>query len=426
VWRAKVRDNARFFSPLGLESEGIAVDFQVGVNDYLYGTRFYSYLALKYGPERAVEWLRRGEDSKAFYADQFNHVFGRKLDDVWNDWIAFEHDYQKANLERLSKYPFTQVTALAPRGLGSISRAFVDPRTNSLIAGFRFPGRIGFVGRMDLATGKLTPLQEIKGMMLYKVTSTAFDADARTLYYTEDNYAFRDLMAVNVDTGKKRMLLKDARIGDFALNPTDKSLWGIRHQNGYATIVRIPAPYNSFNQVHTFPYGQIPFDLDISPDGKLISASFGEVTGRQTVRVWNLDSMSPDGDPVEAAELALPPSTPESFVFAADSKTMYGTSYYTGVSNVFRWDTTTGKYDAMSNASTGFFRPIPQADGSLIAYDYSGEGLRPVRFQPQVQEDLGTVDFLGTQVIKQWPELKTWGVGSPAKIDLDSMITRQG
>jgi hypothetical protein len=35
VWRAKVRDNERFFSPLGLESVGDAVDFQVGVNDYI-------------------------------------------------------------------------------------------------------------------------------------------------------------------------------------------------------------------------------------------------------------------------------------------------------------------------------------------------------------------------------------------------------
>ncbi len=98
VWRAKVRDKDRFFSPLGLESEGIAVDFQVGVNDYLYGTRFYSYLALTYGPEKAVEWLRRGEDSKAFYADQFKQVFGRGINDVWNDWIAFEHRFQDANL----------------------------------------------------------------------------------------------------------------------------------------------------------------------------------------------------------------------------------------------------------------------------------------------------------------------------------------
>ena len=104
-------------------------------------------------------------------------------------------------------------------------------------------------------------------MMLYKVTSLAFDPDARKAYYTEDNYAFRDIIEVDVDTGKKRMLLRDARIGDIVFNPADKSIWGIRHQNGFATIVRMPPPYPAFNQIHTFDYGQIPFDLDISPDG---------------------------------------------------------------------------------------------------------------------------------------------------------------
>src|SRR5689334_2981761 len=329
VWRAKVRDNDRFYSPLGLESQGIAVDFQVGVNDYLYGTRFYSYLALTYGPEKAVDWLRRPEGSKAFYAARFKQVFGRRLDDVWNDWIAFEHQYQKENLAKLAQYPLTETIKLSPHGLGSISRAYVDPKTNSLIAAFRYPGVIGFMGRLDLATGKLTKLQEIKGMMLYKVTSLAFDPDARTAYYTEDNYAFRDIVAVNVDTGRKRTLLKDARIGDLVVDPADKSIWGIRHQNGFATIVRIPPPYTSFNQVHTFKYGQIPFDLDISPDGSLISASFGEVNGDQSVRVWKIDSMSTEADPVEVSRLSLPPSTPEMFVFAPDGKTMYGTSYYT-------------------------------------------------------------------------------------------------
>jgi hypothetical protein len=423
VWRAKVRDHDKFYSPLGLESEGIAVDFQVGVNDYLYGTRFMSYLALKYGPDKFVEWQSRSEDSKGFYAAQFKKVFGHRLDDVWNDWIAFEQEYQKANLAKLGQYPLTETVKLSPKGLGSISRGYVDAKTNSLIAAFRYPGTIGFIGRMDLATGKLTKLQEIKGMMLYKVTSLAFDPDARTAYYTEDNYAFRDLVAVNVDTGRKRMLLRDARIGDLVLNPADKSIWGIRHENGLATIVRIPPPYGGFNQVHTFKYGQVPFDLDVSPDGTKISASFGEVDGTQSVRVWDLASLSPDGDPTEVARLDLPPSTPEGFSFAPDGKSLYGTSYYTGVSNVFRFDIASGKYDALSNASTGFFRPMPQPDGSLIAYEYSGQGLQPVRLQPQVQNDLGTVEFLGTHLVNARPELKQWGVGSPAKVDLDSMIT---
>jgi len=426
VWRSKVRDHDRFYSPLGLESEGIAVDFQVGVNDYLYGTRFMSYLALTYGPDKVVAWQSRPEDSKAFYAARFKQVFGKPIDQVWNDWIAFENDFQKANLARLAQYPLTQTQKLSPRGLGSISRGFVDPKTNSLIAAFRFPGTIGFVGRMDLATGKLTKLQEIKGMMLYRVTSLAFDPESRKAYYTEDNSAFRDILSVDVDTGRKRLLLKDARIGDIVFDRQDKALWGIRHQNGFATIVRIPAPYRSFNQVHTFKYGQIPFDLDVSPDGSLMSASFGEVNGKQTVRVWRMDSLRNDSDPAEVARLSLPPSVPEGFTFTPDGKTLYGTSYYTGASNVFRFDIATQKYDAVSNASTGFFRPILQPDGSLIAYEYSGEGLQPVRFQPQVQQDLGNVEFLGTRVVNEHPELKDWGVGSPAKIPLEELITSRG
>jgi hypothetical protein len=426
VFRAKVRDDDRFYSPLGLESEGTAVDFQVGVNDYLYGTRFYSWLALKYGPGKVVEWLSRDEASKPYYASQFKHVFGRKLDDAWSEWIGFEHDFQKANLAKLSAYPLTEVTHLSPKGLGSISRGFVDPKTNSLVGAFRYPGTIGFVGTMDLASGKLRKLQEIKGMMLYKVTSLAFDPDARKIYYTEDNYAFRDIIELDVDTGKKRMLLKDARIGDLVVNPADKTIWGIRHQNGFATIVRIPKPYEGFNQVHTFDYGQTPFDLDISPDGNRIAASMGEIDGKQSVRVWTTESMLSGGPLEEVARLDLPPSTPETFVFTPDGKGLVGTSYYTGVSNVFAFDIATQKYDVVSNASTGFFRPLPQPDGSLLVYEYTGAGLTPSRITPQKREDLGTVDFLGTKVIAAHPELKQWGVGSPAKVDLDPLITQRG
>jgi hypothetical protein len=426
VFRAKVRDGDKFYSPLGLESEGTAIDFQVGVNDYLYGTRFFSYLALTYGVERTVDWLRRDEGSAGFYASQFHRVFGKRLDTAWDEWIAFEKAFQKANLAKLGQYPLTEAVPLSPRGLGSMSRGYVDGKTNRLVAAFRYPGTIGFVGTLDLATGRLRKLQEIKGMMLYKVTSLAFDEQARTVYYTEDNYAFRDLIAVNVDTGKKRMLLRDARIGDMVVNPADKSIWGIRHQNGFATIVRIPQPYAGFNQIHTFKYGEVPFDLDISPDGKLISASFGEINGTQSVRVWNLESMLGGAGTDQVARLDLPPSTPEGFIFTPDGKALVGTAYYTGVSNVFRFDIATQKYDVVSNAETGFFRPMQQADGSLIVYDYTGQGLRPARIQPQSREDLGTVEFLGAKLVAARPELKQWGVGSPAKIPLDSLITERG
>jgi hypothetical protein len=426
VWRAKIHDHSRIFSPLGLESEGTQIDFQVGANSYLYGTRFFSYLALTYGPEKAVEWLRRSEDSKAFYSDQFQHVFGRPLDQAWNEWLAFEHKFQDENLARLAQYQLTEPHHLSPRGLGSMSRGFVDEKTNSLIAAFRWPGKIGFLGRMDLATGKVTHLTDLDGMMLYKVTSVAFDPSTRTAFYVNQNYAYRDINAIDVDTGRKRRLLTDARIGDLAFDASDKSLWGIRHQNGFVTLVHIPPPYTGFSQIKTFRYGEIIFDLDVSPDGQLISASYGTVDGKQSVKVWRRSDLEQGNADDPVATLSLPPSVPEMFTFTPDGKSLLGNSYYTGVSNIYRLDIATGKWEVLTNAATGFFRPQLRPDGSLLVYDYTGEGLNPSVVQPQVREDLGTIRFLGNEVVTAHPELKQWGVGSPAKIPLEQMITARG
>jgi hypothetical protein len=424
VFRAMVRDHARFYTPLGLESAGTAVDFQVGVNDYLYGTRFMSYLALTRSPDKLVQWLRRDEGSAPYYSVQFKKVFGEPLDQVWNEWIAWEHDFQAANLASVAQYPLTPLQRLSPRALGSVSRSFIDPHTGELIGAFRYPGVIAHVGVLTLGDGKIRHLVDIKGPMIYQVTSMAYDPDAEKAYYTTDNYAYRDLMQVDVTTGKTRMLIRDGRIGDMVVNPHDKSIWGFRHLNGLVTLVRIDPPYTGWTQIHTFPYGRIPFDPDISPDGTLLSFSVGEINGDQAVKVYKIDDLGQD-DPQPVAQLTLGSSQPESFVFSPDGKSLYGSSYYTGVSNIYRLDLATQKVDAVSNASSGLFRPIPQADGSVIAFEYTGQGFTPVRFTPKPLDDLGSIKFLGTQVADQHPEVKSWAVGSPAKVPLDQMIVSE-
>jgi hypothetical protein len=426
VFRAMVRDNARFFSPLGLESEGTQIDFQVGVNDYLYGTRFMSYLALTRSPEKVVEWYRRDDGSAGYYASQFKRVFGAPLDDVWREWIGWEHDFQRANLASVEAYPTTQTHRLSPTGLGSVSRSFFDPATNSLIGGFRYPGVIAHMGELELASGRIRHLADIQGPTLYRVTSVAYDPKTRTAWYTTDNSAYRDLMQLDVATGKAKMLIEHGRIGDLAFNPRDRTLWGLRHLNGLVTLVRMDPPYTSWTQIHTFKYGQVLFDLDISPDGTLLSTSFGEINADQSVRVYRLDELTPDAAPKSIAELRLGQATPEGFVFSPDGRYLYGSAYYTGVSNIYRFELATQKIEAMSNAVTGLFRPIPRADGSMIAFEYTGQGFVPVTFDPKPLEDLGSIKFLGAEVAETHPVVKDWAVGSPAKIPLDDMITQRG
>jgi hypothetical protein len=425
VFRAMVRDGAHFYSNLGLVSKGVIADFQTGTNAYLYGTRFFSYLAYVHSPQDVVEWLKRGEDSEAYYSDQFAKVFGEPLETAWNEWIAWEHEFQSANLQSVREHPLTQGQRLIRQGLGSVSRSYYEPATNALVGAFQYPGVVAYAGVVSLGDDSIRKLVDIKGPMKYRVTSTAFDPATRTLFYAADNNAWRDLMSVDVATGKARMLLRDARIGDLCFDESDRSLWGLRHLNGYVTLVHVPYPYTSWAQVHTWPYGDEPFELDVSADGSMLSMSIGQLDGSQFLRVFRRADLEA-GNATPMAQFDFGKAIPEGFVFTRDGRYLYGSSYYTGVSNIFRYELATGDLQAVSNAETGFFRPIPMADGRLIVQEYTGDGFAPMIIDPKPLEDVSAITFLGAQIAKKHPIVREWVVGSPAGVDLESMITRRG
>ncbi len=425
VFRSKVRDGAHIYDPLGLVAEGVRVDFQVGVNAYLYGGRFISYVAYTWSPEQLVEWAQRTRDSKRSYEAEFERIFGITLNEAWDNWIKWEHEFQRSNLEAIRQFPTTAYEDLVEGGLGSISRAFYDDQRDSLIAGVRYPGVVAHIGELDLATGDVNRIRDIKGPMIYRVASVAFEPESKTVFYSADNYAYRDLMATDLATGKTRMLLRDARIGDIVVNPADKSIWGIRHLHGYASIVRVPYPYDQWDLVQTLPYGEVAFDIDISPDGRLLSGSFGDIQGKQSLRVFETAALLA-GRLAPVNTLYMGQAIPEGFVFSPDGKFLFGSSYYTGVSNIFRYELATNELEAVSNAETGFFRPVPIDNDNLIVFRYTGEGFVPARIKAVPLEDVSAITMLGTETIRKHPVLETWRAGSPDDIAAEERIVATG
>lgn len=421
-FRAMVRENAAFYDPLGIVSKGIRSDFQAMANAYLYGTRFITWAAYKWSPEKVVEWIRRDEGSKRYYADQFQHVFGLPLDEAWQQWIAFERDWQARNLAEVRKFPITPEKRLAERAIGSISRVYFDEAKGVLYGGFRFAGIVEHVGGLDTKSGAISRIADIKNAMLYRVTSFAFDPQSRTAFYTNSNLKHRDLMAVNVDTGGERKLLEGARIGEIVFNPKDKSLLGVRHDRGVASLVRIPFPYDTWERVHEFPYEVVPTDMDISPDGRLLSASVSVLNGEQFVRVWEIDKVMA-GDLKPLSEFAFGQSVPESFVFSRDGKYLYGSSYYTGVSNIFRYEVANGDVVAVSNAEVGLFRPVPLSDGRLLVLSYTAQGFVPATIEPKPLKDVSAIKFLGTAVADKHPVVKQWEVPPASTVDFQQEVT---
>jgi len=425
VFRAMVRDGVRFYDPLGLVSLGVQVDFQVGASAYLYGTRFFTWLAYRYSPEKVVDWIRRDEGSERNYADQFEKVFGIPLEQGWQDWIAFEHEFQRRNLEEVRKNPITPQRKFAAGAIGSISRMYYDESTGNIYAGFRYTGVVEHMGALNIRDGSVRRLADIRKAMLYRVASVAYDPKSGTLFYTDHNIGLRDLMAVDVNTGESKTLFREARIGEIVFNPADRSLIGVRHSNGIAVLVRLPYPYTQWFEIHTFPYEYVPSDLDISADGRLLSASISEVNGDQFLRVWELDKLMA-GNLKPLSEFRFGQSVPESFVFSKDGRYLYGSSYYTGVSNIFRYEVVTGAVEAVSNAESGFFRPVPLDDGRLLVLTYTGEGFVPATIDPVPIQDVSAIKFLGAELVDKYPELKTWQVPPPSADDDESMITARG
>ncbi len=428
VFRSMVRDSTYIYDVVGLESEGTTIDFQVGVNSYLYGTRFMSYLAYTYGPEKLLAWVTRSDSSSHFFATQFQQVYGKSLDDGWSDWLKFEHTWQNDNLDSIRKYPVTRSRPISSRALGSVSRSFYDSASGKLYAAVRYPGQVSHIVSIDGRNGQVENLCEVKGPALFYVTSLAYNPRGRVLFFTTNNNKWRDVNAFDLATGSTTCLLPESRIGDLAFDQADSSLWGIRHDAGYSTIVRIPYPYTRWNQILTWPYGQDIFDLDVSPDGSMLAMTLAEVNGTQHLITMDVPKLLAGGDSSYKVLFTSEKTSTEDFVFSADNRSLYGSTYSTGVSNIVRYDLATSEMKWLTNSETGFFRPVPVSEDSLVAWEYSGQGFRPGWITNHSLEDVSAVRYLGQGIYLRFPEVASWTLDPPSsrRINIDSLTIYNG
>jgi len=422
VFRTMVLDTAYFYDVVGLESEGTKVDFQVGAASYLYGTRFISYLSFQYGPDKVIDWFSQTSVSSGYFSSDFKRVFGKPLDDVWSEWITFEHQWQRTNLDSIRRYPITPVRPLTTTALGSVSRAYYDSSDHVLYAAMNYPGQRAHIAAIDVRSGAIRRLQDIRGPALFFVCSLAYDPDSKTLFYTTDNNDWRDIVALDIRTGDTRMIMKDFRAGDLAFCRADKSLWAMRHFNGISTLVKIPYPYTEWKQLLSFDYGKDFFDIDVSPDGKYVTGALAEIDGSQLLIRMETGRLLA-GDKSHEVLFDFENSTPANFAHTSDGRFLFGTSYFSGVSNIVRYDFEQKDMSFVSNCESGLFRVVPISSDSLVAFLFSGKGFQPVMLANRTVSNINATRYFGQAVVERHPVLRSWALKppSPASINIDSL-----
>ncbi|MBR3407111.1 MAG: hypothetical protein IKG92_09460, partial [Bacteroidales bacterium] len=393
-FRSIIDGGNKLFSVVGLETEGSTMDFQVGANAYLYGTRFVNYLTKEYGYDKVISFYNRTADSRTFFGNQFKQVYGKSLRQTWNEWKLDEKAHQEANLAAIREYPVTEINPVTKDPLGSVSPLVYDPETGKAYAAMNAPGDFAHLTEIDVKTGKQRRLCDIYGIQLYNPAYVALDRQGGRLIYTSNNAKMRGLEVYDLHKKKVVKRKKFQRINNIVYDNVHDCLYGLFSNAGTQTIVRLDRDLENPEPIYAFPFGVSVFDVDVSHDGKYLSLTREGDNGEHTLMLFNTEELAQAiFKPVEL--LTWEDSNLGQFRFSLDDKYLIGSSYYTGVSNLWQINLETREMEMLSNTETGLFAPLEIAQDELLALEFKRDGLRPVTLARKVINDANAINLYG-------------------------------
>ena len=393
-FRSIIAGGDKLFSVVGLETEGSTMDFQVGANAYLYGTRFVNYLTKEYGFDKLVRFYNRTADSRTFFGNQFKQVYGRPLRKVWNEWKEDEKKHQEENLAAIREYPLTETTPLTREPLGSVSPLVYDPATGKAYAAINAPGGFAHLTEIDLGTGKRRKLCDIYGIQLYNPAYVALDRNAGRIIYTSNNARMRGLEVYDLHRKKVVLKKKFQRISNIVYDNAGDCLYGLFSNGGTQSIIRMDKNLENPEVIYGFPFGVSVFDLDVSHDGQWLSLTRQGDNGEHTLILFNTKELAQAiFKPVEL--LTWEDANLGQFRFSLDDQYLIGSSYYTGVSNLWQVNIATREMEMISNTDIGLFAPLEIAPNQLLALAFERDGMRPVKLERKVVTDANAVQLYG-------------------------------
>ena len=407
-FRTAVKEGKELYSVVGLETEGKTSDFQQGATSYLYGTRFVNYLVLKYGYDKLVDFYNRTDDSRSFYAKQFEKVYGLTLREGWREWQAFEINHQRENLEKIAQYPLTETENVLDRNLGAASPMIIDREANVAYAAVNYPGDFAKIVRIPLDSEgnglKVERLAYIDGIQMYQTAYLAYDRRGQRLIWTDRNSKMRGLVVYDLKSDKIVKHLKYQRLYDICYDNVNDCMYGLMSNQGVCNLVKYDSSLENLEVLYSFPFGVSVGDLDVSHDGKKLVASMLGKKGDHSLILFDTKDLDSAAGLYETL-FTLEDSNLSQFRFSEDDRSLVGFSYYTGVANIWTLDIESRSFDLLSNVQTGLYAPYLTRDGKVYAYEFSSDGMTPVRFDYKVLHDANSVDFLGQKAYKANPKL---------------------
>jgi len=407
-FRTLVLENQLFPSLRRLDGKDSQTSYLLEMLFYLYGVRFVSYLASQYDSQKILDWF--SVENGNFYSDfenKFKKTYGIDLNSAWNNFLLFEEEFQKENLERLKSAQITPIKKLQNSSFGWVTQPYYDHDNNRVFFGNHQSHKLTAINEINFATKQIKKIGSLPSPSMIQVSSTAYDQKNNLFFYTtNNNQLFRDVWVLSTNSMKKKLLFENVRVGQLTVSSETNELWGVQHSSGKATLVYSQYPYSSLNPITQFEVGDDLQQLAISPYGKSLAATLHRSSGQQAIIVADCEQLK--NQYKFQYKIISEDGAPEHPSWSPKAEYLFWNSYTNGVSNIYRYSFTNEKIEVLSHTLSGLFRPIYINSDSLFAFEFTSDGFTPVLIPNRSAAHLPAIEYLGQKIVDKNPKVTNW------------------
>ncbi|MBI1822461.1 MAG: PD40 domain-containing protein [Nitrospirae bacterium] len=343
---------------------------------YLFGARFYDYLAKRFGEKVLIDLAREySQKVVPFFVDSSARIIlGQSYSSLWNQWreeLTRNFQKKKISLETLGISNLTPITQRGDYNLGPR----ISPDGISLV--------YTSVNKDDYPSLHLKNLRSGSDRELAPRNlgfSSSWSRDGKKLAFAQleifRNYSeFNDLYLYDFQKRNLKRLTFGKRLRDPDFNPDGRSLVAVENQTGENRLVLFSLGSGLIEPVTWLDSNMIFSHPRWSPDGHSIVVS-GWKNGLNGLYLVNL----------EIKEII--PLIQDRFMFltptwSPDGKKILFSSDKTGIYNIFSYNIETKEMSQITNLLGGGFTPEVSTDGReiiLSAYHSRGFDLYKIKW----------------------------------------------
>jgi hypothetical protein len=347
-----------------------------GSAPYLYGGRFLSFIAEKYGTEALAEMSNRYGGRVLPYGINVvaRETIGKDFLELWAEWRELEEARARAIVDRVDQEGIARGERVID--LGESVRAVRFSRRGRLVAiEGRRDGDTAVLVADGIEARSSTGALALRGRTLRLRTSngeSAFTQDGEHLVSViadvhDRRFFYRDLDLIDLATGARSRRTEGARLSEPDVSVQDRIV-AVAQGSSRTWLVTLSVFGDDTPEVLVPPEAGAQLSGPRwSPDGRSIAFATARTDGTRSIELFDLDRKT---------RRAITRSTAldQGPAWSIDGGQIYFASDRGGVFNIHRVDLASERVERVTNVVTGAFEPSIDPGGRLVFSEASADG----------------------------------------------------